>query len=54
VQLSIDGLPDGVEAAFSPNPVPSDQTSVVLTLRAAFQTTTGTYSLTIRAQGNGI
>ncbi|MCS7065720.1 MAG: hypothetical protein NZL85_05525, partial [Fimbriimonadales bacterium] len=54
VQLSVEGLPEGVEADFSPNPVPPDQTSAVLTLRASLQTPTGTHSFTIRAQGGSI
>ncbi|GBC91637.1 hypothetical protein HRbin15_00091 [bacterium HR15] len=54
VQLSIEGLPEGVEASFSPNPVPSDQTGVVLTLHASLQTPTGSHFLLVRAQGGSI
>jgi uncharacterized membrane protein len=54
VQLSVDGLPEGIEATFSPNPVPPDQSSVVVTLRASLQVAMGVYSLTIRAQGGDI
>lgn len=54
VQLSLEGLPEGVEASFSPNPVLAEQTGVTLSLRASLQTPTGSYTFTIRAQGGSI
>ena len=54
VQMSIEGLPEGVEASFSPNPVLAGQTSVTLSLLASLQTPTGVYSFTVRAQGGSI
>jgi len=54
VQLSVVGLPEGLEVNFSSNPVLPNQTRVVLTFRATLQTSIGTHTVTVRAQGGSI
>jgi hypothetical protein len=53
VALSVSGLPSGVSAEFSPNPVTPPNTSF-LKLTAASDAALGTFSLTITATGGGI
>jgi Carboxypeptidase regulatory-like domain len=53
VTLSVGGLPSGVSAAFSPNPITPPGTSF-LTLTAAANAPTGTFAFTITATGGGI
>ena len=53
ITLSIIGLPAGVIAAWSQNPLPAAGTAT-LTLSAGTQLPPGTYPLTIQAQGDGL
>ncbi len=54
IRLSLEGVPQGVEASFSVNPVPPNQPSTQLTLRASLQTPAGTYTILVRAQGGAV
>lgn len=53
VDLTAEGLPTGVTAAFAPASVANGSTSSVLTLTAASTAAAGTANVTVRAKGTG-
>ncbi|HVT39094.1 MAG TPA: hypothetical protein VHE78_08610 [Gemmatimonadaceae bacterium] len=54
VQLSVEQLPEGVTASFSPSRLTGGQTQSTLTLAASMLTRPATTSLTVRATGAGV
>jgi kumamolisin len=54
VSLSASGLPSGVSASFSPNPIAGGSGTSTLTFTATSTAATGTYTVTITGTGGGV
>jgi len=54
IDLSIENLPTGVTASFSPTSVASGATTSTITLTAAATTAAGSFTPTVRAKGTGV
>ncbi len=54
VDLTVEGLPAGVTAAFVPSTLNASQTTSVLTLTGGAAATLGTSNITVRARGTGV
>jgi hypothetical protein len=54
IDVSAEGLPTGVSAAFVPATVPANSTASVLTLQASATATLGTANATVRARAAGV
>lgn len=50
IELSVEGLPNGVTASFSPSPVPADANTSTLTVSAAADVEPDFYEVTLRAR----
>lgn len=54
IDLSMEGLPAGITAAFVPATVPDNSSTSVLTLRASSTASPGTFNPTVRAHAEGV
>ncbi len=54
VNLSVEGLPTGITASFSPSAITSSTTSTTLSVAAASSVAPGPYTFTIRGQATGL
>jgi hypothetical protein len=54
IDVSIEGLPTGISAAFVPATVPANSTASVLTLRASATAALGIVNATVRGHADGV